>query len=116
MTKDKFNDVRITPEAAEWKSEVELATNVLCEVVGRSSQLVNVDWEVSKDYRDRTMLRLKLKDSFGSSAQTDFAPDEFKNDAHLRRRLYSLWGDVLQQKAERQMEKLQLAFQQRSEE
>ncbi len=115
MTKDMFKNVQIAPEAAEWKSEVELANNVLCEVLGRSSQLVNVDWQVSKDARARTMLRLKLDDPFGD-AQTDFAPDEFKDDAHLRRRLYSLWGDVLQQKAEQKMQELQLAVQQWSEE
>jgi len=53
----------------------------------------NAQLELGKDYRERDIVRLIVKDH-GRTVQTAFAPDEFDDEAHLRNRLHQFVGQV----------------------
>jgi hypothetical protein len=76
------------------------------EVLGRSASVVRAEWDRVEDARGRTAVELRLWDG-GESATARFAPDEMANPYHMRSRLYTMWGDLLQTHSDRQVKKLQ---------
>lgn len=82
-------------ESADLRSRAERATEMLVDVLDQSAGQIEAGWDTERDSRGRTLLRLRIKDFSGEAAAT-FAPDEIDSEAHLGRRLYSLWGDLLQ--------------------
>ncbi len=53
----------------------------------------NAKVELGKDYRERDIVRLIVKDH-GRTVRTAFAPDEFDNESHFRNRLHQFAGQV----------------------
>lgn len=53
----------------------------------------NAKIELGKDYRDRDIIRLIVKDH-GRTVRTAFSPDEFENETHLRNRLRQFVGQI----------------------
>jgi hypothetical protein len=78
------------------------ATTVLWDAIGVVPGPVEPRWDVVKDYKDRDLLRLTLKDWTGE-VRADFSPDELTHDYHLRWRFYKLWGDLLQVRTRQQL-------------
>jgi len=90
---------------------VQVSTRVLQDVLGASAPLVDASWNQINDQRGRPLLKLEIRD-FTGSAEATFTPDELKDDLHLRDRLRWLWGDLLQDRSKKQMEKLKQTVQQ----
>jgi hypothetical protein len=78
------------------------ATRVLREVVDDTGGDVEAAWDLDADAQGRPVVRLRLSD-FTERAETTFAPDELAAPGHLRRRLHWLWGNLLQDRARRQI-------------
>jgi hypothetical protein len=93
---------------AELVRLVERGKAALAEVLGESSPMVEVRWDVVRDDRDRAVVELTLRDWTGE-VSTRFAAWEFENDARLLRRLYSLWGDLLQLQSRIRLREMQEA-------
>ncbi len=70
-------------------------SEVLRGVLGQSAGLVKEKWSLEVDARDRELIVLKIWDWTGA-VEYKFAPQELDNFSHLERRLYRLWGDLLQ--------------------
>jgi len=58
----------------------------------------NFEWSMHKDYRNRTVLDLSIKDSFDGEAHASFAPVEMEEDnfEHFMSHLKSLKGALIQ--------------------
>ncbi len=65
----------------------------LVEQVFSEFRTANAQLELGKDYRNRDIVRLIVKDH-GRTVQTAFAPDEFDNAAHFSNRLHQFVGQV----------------------
>ncbi len=77
------------------EGELQRATKVLEEVIGRSFEKYTAEWDKTADGNGRSNFRLRLSDRTGE-IRAEFAPAEFQNQSHLRRRLIRLWGDLLE--------------------
>ncbi len=84
---------------------VEQADVVLREVLGKNRGSATVEWDRAEDASGRSVITLTLSDFTGSVTGT-FAPDELESKAHLRGRLYRLWGDLLSFRARQASEQL----------
>ncbi len=90
---------------AGLRSQVEMATKVLDEVLGTSRGLVSVDWDLGEDGQGRPVLILKLSD-FTGTVTASFSPDELAKPQHMKTRLFRLWGDLLQIRNTKQLESI----------
>jgi hypothetical protein len=80
--------------------------STLEEVLGESAGLVRAVWGLDPpDQYGRQALRLTLSD-FAGSASAHFAEAELRQPRHLWDRLHHLWGDVLQDRSRKQLERL----------
>jgi hypothetical protein len=96
-------------EVEEWRFAVERTNELLTDVLGASAPTVESNWDVSYDARKRPVIRLTLKD-FTGSVSTTFAPGDLaRGGSHLERRLYSLWGDLLEKRSQWQLQELKEA-------
>jgi hypothetical protein len=102
-------------QSIDLKSRAERATESLVEVLGQSAGGVEACWDTVHDSNGRTLLRLRIKD-FSGDATAMFAPDEMDSASHLGRRLYSLWGDLLQQRSKLYLAELHETVENLSEE
>jgi hypothetical protein len=83
----------------------EEASGVLEDAIGPPASRVRARWELEKDARDRPLIRLTIGDWTGEETAT-FAPNELQNSERARWRFYRLWGDLLQEAADRAVEEL----------
>jgi hypothetical protein len=101
----------ISPEIARERNLAELmetANSALIDVLGTSAPLVDVEWTAATDDRGLRLLVLSMSDGTETRSAA-FAPDEFQDDPRLRRRLYSLWGDLLQVRLDQEFRELRQA-------
>src|SRR5436305_15250093 len=84
---------------------LEKATQQLGEVLGQSAGLVTAEWDRGQDAQGRPVYTLKISD-FTGEASARFAPDELNTPRHLRFRLHTLWGDLLQDRNHKQLQQL----------
>lgn len=81
------------------------ATMLLEGIVGESANRVSAEWDCVKDARGRLILSLTIRDATGQ-ATAHFTPDELSVNREMRYRLLDLWGDLLQVRSHRLLEKL----------
>jgi hypothetical protein len=84
---------------------VQKASRVLAEVLGPSNESVQRRWKEVRDGRGRALVELTLSDGTGSVVGV-FTPDELADELELQRRLYRLWGDLLQIRSHKQLDKV----------
>ena len=94
--------IKADPELAP---AVKDATILLDAELGASADLVTARWNLSEDARSRPVIDLEISD-FTGAVSTRFAPDELRNTSHMQVRLGRLWGDLLQVRSHKQVEKL----------
>jgi hypothetical protein len=94
--------IRNNPELA---SAVVQATNLLEAEVGQSNGSVTADWNLIRDDSGRNLIGLTLSDFTGSVA-AQFTHDEIMQSPRVEGRLVRLWGDLLQVRSHKQLEKL----------
>jgi hypothetical protein len=114
-------NVEISPELERelqddsvLKDGINRGTEWLTEVVADSPAPVYARWGIRRDETNRRLVELTLSD-LTASKTTGFADDEFSREWHYKRRLYSLWGDVLQDRVRRLRQELREAVQQLDE-
>lgn len=95
-------DISADPALA---AAIQRATPILESVVEASADLVRAEWGLGRDERGRPLILLRLSD-FTGSVVGHFAPDELSMPGHLRIRLYRLWGDLLQERSHKQLERV----------
>lgn len=99
----------IEPKLAEnkvLKGIVEAASPILEHGIGEPASRVTATWSLESDNRSRPLLRLTLSDWAGK-ATGDFAPEELQPPERAYRRFYRLWGDLLQEVAQRKIQELE---------
>jgi hypothetical protein len=87
------------------RDRLERATQVLLDLLGRSRNSVSIDWDLAEDARDRPVVVLRLSDPNGTAVAT-FDPDELEDEIRLRARLNRLWGDLLEIRSHKQVQRL----------
>jgi hypothetical protein len=73
---------------------------------GSSGGLVRAEWDLTQDERGRDLLTLTLSD-YSGEVTTRLTPADLANAGLLRVRFHRLWGDLLQVRSGKQVEKLQ---------
>src|SRR4051812_4698028 len=87
---------------------LERANRQLEDIVRDSAELVDVEWEVLTDEKNRERYRLTLTNRLhGDHISADFSPSELRRGGHTRFRLLGLWGNLLQSRLDVQIGKLQ---------
>jgi hypothetical protein len=66
---------------------------------------MNVEWDQIKDEKGRPLYTLRISD-FDENVTASFSPEELASASHMRVRLYHLWGDFLQARNMKQLQKL----------
>jgi hypothetical protein len=95
-------------ENKELFAGVQRANKLLEEELGRSKGFVTADWKQVPDSENRTLLELTLTDLFTRSQVTErFDPDELHNEIHLWNRFHRMWGNLLQDRTEHQIRRLE---------
>ncbi len=84
---------------------VDAATSLLKEEIGNTILDVAAHWDVPGNDSDQKALDLTLTDSVVTVASR-FVLSEWKNPSRLQTRLHRLWGDLLQARSAKQVEKL----------
>ena len=92
-------------QSEKLKHLVEEATNVLGTLLGPSRGNVFIEWDSAEDSRKHTVLVLQLSDLTGSVTAT-FDPSELADATQMRSRLNHLWGDLLQIRSHKQIQRL----------
>ena len=92
-------------QTSEGLSLLEQATARLDEVLGQSASLVRKEWDRREDEKGRPLFTLQISDWTGSAAAS-FSPHELKSPDHLRVRLYRLWGELLQGRVDKALQKV----------
>jgi hypothetical protein len=86
---------------------IQTAHQLLLDSLGISTEEVREDWSLEKDPKGRTLVRLKLSDSFVKDGVKDeFAQEVLENPGEMRYRLHRLWGDLLQDRSHIMLKKL----------
>ncbi len=101
-------------ERQSLHSGVLCANEILEDELGPSAGPVAADWSLDQDERGRPVLTLRLTD-VNDSATGRFSPEELANPSHLGIRLVRLWGDLLQERLRKQVQKLHQLLQQDDE-
>ncbi|MEX0939113.1 MAG: hypothetical protein WDZ59_14715 [Pirellulales bacterium] len=97
-------DERIQADEA-LHSRVLAAVSELERILGRSAPVVSARFDQVEDNDRRQLIRLTLSD-FTGDVVADFAPGELTDDSQMDDRLHRLWGDLLQVRSAKQVEKL----------
>jgi hypothetical protein len=90
------------PEAAQTLGE---ATGWLEDAIGASAARVTAEWDRTTDDKGHAQYNLRISDSV-DRANASYAPDEIRSPRHMRFRLLRLWGDLLQARDHRQLQRL----------
>ncbi len=101
-------NVMYSEKIPQWGGEFELlkqANSRLEETLGTSAERVKAEWDRTEDNPGRTQYTLSLSDWAGI-ASTRFTPRELHSADEVRYRLHRLWGDLLQIRSQKQLEKL----------
>jgi hypothetical protein len=97
---------------SEFKASLETATQLLDAEIGPSAGRVRADWDFFRDHLSRPCFKLKLLDSsYGGRLERDFNPFELAAIDRLKREFHSLWGDLLQESASVQRQKVERLLQ-----
>lgn len=96
------DDIRSNFDLAK---KVELATEVLIDVLGESAARASVTWELLQDANDRPLLRMDLEEPWGSSMVV-LVPGDFETRNELWWKLHRFWGDHLQKASRQHLERL----------
>jgi len=102
-------EIRDNPALA---SEVDRATRLLKAELGPSAGLVTARW--SQPQGDRGRVVLEISDWTGS-AEDSFGREELATSPRLADRLHRLWGDLLQVRSHKQMERVKQLVQELEE-
>jgi hypothetical protein len=89
----------------EGNDLLQKVTEQLEDIVGKSAEQVTAEWKRGQDKRGRTLYTLNISDSTEQVA-ADFAPQELRSPSQMRLRLLELWGDFLQVRSHKQLQKL----------
>jgi hypothetical protein len=92
-------------QCAEDFALLQRATKCLEEVLGKSTNDVQAEWDQRQDARGRATYTLRISDWTGS-VSVDFTPDELQSPSQVRYRMLRLWGDLLQIRSHKQLEEL----------
>jgi len=92
-------------EVPRLKARAERATQVLLELLGPSRNSVSIDWDIAEDGRGYPVVILRISDANGTVSAT-FEPRELEDEDHLRVRLNRLWGDLLEIRSHKQVQRL----------
>lgn len=84
---------------------LQAVTNVLEEVTGKSGEVVTAEWDRTADPHGGPAYVLRLSDWAGSATRI-FRPTDLDPNNYLHSRLYSLWGDVLENRSHRLAEEM----------
>jgi hypothetical protein len=106
---DAMKNVEIDPAIQADPSlllSVRRANELLDVELGRSAGLVSAAWSLLRDDRDRPLVRLAISDWTGT-ADTVFTPADLGDGDRLWDRLNWLWGDLLQVRSHKLIEKMQ---------
>ena len=98
--------VTYSDRASQGSAILQQATRQLEEILGRSAGLVKAEWDRREDARGRVLYTLRLSDWTGGVVSADFTPDELQSSSQVRYRLHRLWGDLLQERSQKQLEQL----------
>jgi hypothetical protein len=85
-------------------------TAELEEVLGSSAAYTEAEWDRVEDAEGRKLYVLTVRD-FVTQRSVAFTPDQLEHPRDVRRRLYRLWGDLLQDRNHRQLQELLAARQ-----
>jgi hypothetical protein len=83
----------------------ERAMVVLHEILGTSRGLVSEVWDLAEDVQGRPVVTLTLSDFTGIVAAV-FTPTELEDSGLVRSRLNRLWGELLQIRSHKQLERM----------
>ncbi len=92
-------------QSSEGYSLLQQATTCLEEVIGLSADLVKAEWDCIKDVRQRTLYTLRLSDWSGE-VSASYTQDQLQSLPKLRYGLIRLWGDLLQVRSHKQLQRL----------
>jgi hypothetical protein len=84
---------------------VEQATQILGQLLGPSRGTVSVEWDLAEAGNREAILVLRLSDLTGTATAT-FGPSELQDESRMRARLNRLWGDLLEIRSHKQVERL----------
>lgn len=90
---------------SELNEKVEAASKVLIDVLGNSAGQVSAIWELDRDPKGRSIVRLKIEDPWGKD-EIEFAPDELESSNQMWWRLHRFWGNHLQAESQRLVQRL----------
>jgi len=81
-------------------------TNRFHELIGKTAENANLEWDKTADAQGRTQYILRIVDG-PDSASVNFEPDELESPNRVEYLLYWLWGDLLQERNHRQFRRLE---------
>ncbi|HEX4591301.1 MAG TPA: hypothetical protein VH120_15300 [Gemmataceae bacterium] len=84
---------------------VDEASSLLETILGRAADTVTAEWSIEADPQGRKVVLLKISDWTGA-VSTMIAPEDLSRPYRLYSRLHKLWGDLLQVRSDRQLQKL----------
>jgi hypothetical protein len=97
--------VRRSINQSDFKEPVDQATQLLFSLLGDARSSISIDWELAEDARNRPVIILKLSDANGTVSAT-FEPSELGDRNRLAERLNRLWGDLLEIRSHKQIERM----------
>jgi len=103
-----FRELTVSPSIQtepRLKHDVEQASKILSEAIGKSAKLVSVRWDKHKDKDNRDYVVLTLKDWAGEVADY-FVPQDLSTIDVLYGRFYKLYGDLLQIRSHKELDEL----------
>jgi hypothetical protein len=83
----------------------EKAMSQLEEAIGQTAEPVTAEWDRGENFALRPVVLLRLSD-FSGSVMAVFEPQELEEPNKLRSRLRFLWGDLLQIRSGKLLERL----------
>lgn len=93
-------------ERPDLDRAVTQASAWLEEVLGQSAQLVSAHWDLERDDKGKTWVKLTIKDPFGGPESASFDEKELLAPFQMRIRLHDLWGALLEDKSTRLWKRL----------
>jgi hypothetical protein len=97
-------------------STISRASRLLEAQAPPSGANTTADWELSFDEHRHPVIKLKLSDRWMADAQAQFSPAELTNEPFLESRFNWLWGDLLQDRSHKQLQRLDQLVRQLDEE
>jgi hypothetical protein len=96
------DDTKRRPEEFKLLSE---ATEQLEQLIGASAARVKAEWDCFQDNTGNITYTLKITDWMGSATATFWRP-ELAKPLHMLVRLSRLWGDLIQVRIDKQLQKV----------